>query len=175
MRLRAAALILSCDIVPSISGLVPAPGHRTEEVTMERNHPREDCAALILGHYHQRRAGVARIRQTWLPTVRIRQPGKRKVRRWVPSRRDCCQYCCQAGRQPPSRDDKPGISAQKMPTPGQSWTVCPCLRIRCSRRAVLSPGALWSGHAWAISRERSRQPAVTLEHSTPVGQQEHSS
>ena len=69
MRLRAAALILSCDIVPSISVLVPAPGHGTEEVTMEGNNPREDCAALMLGHYDQGRSGAARIRQTWLPTA----------------------------------------------------------------------------------------------------------
>jgi len=41
---------------------------------MEAKNPREGCAALVLGHYHQRRAGVARIRQTWLPTARICQP-----------------------------------------------------------------------------------------------------
>jgi hypothetical protein len=41
---------------------------------MERKNPREGYAALILRHYHQRRAGVARIRQTWLPPGRIRQP-----------------------------------------------------------------------------------------------------
>jgi hypothetical protein len=34
---------------------------------MEAKDPREGCAALVLGHYHQRRAGVARIGQTWLP------------------------------------------------------------------------------------------------------------
>jgi hypothetical protein len=36
---------------------------------MEGKNPREGCAALVLGHYHQRRAGVARIRQTWLPST----------------------------------------------------------------------------------------------------------
>jgi hypothetical protein len=41
---------------------------------MEAKNPREGCAALVLGHYYQRRAGVARIRQTWLPTARIRRP-----------------------------------------------------------------------------------------------------
>jgi hypothetical protein len=41
---------------------------------MEAKNPREGCAALVLKHYHQRRAGEARIRQTWLPTGRIRQP-----------------------------------------------------------------------------------------------------
>jgi hypothetical protein len=41
---------------------------------MEGKNPREGCAALILRHYHQRRAGVARIRQTWLPPGRICQP-----------------------------------------------------------------------------------------------------
>jgi hypothetical protein len=41
---------------------------------MEGRNPRKGCAALVLGHYHQRRAGVARIRQTWLPPGRIRQP-----------------------------------------------------------------------------------------------------
>ena len=41
---------------------------------MEGKNPREGCAALVLRHYHQRRAGVARIGQTWLPTGRIRQP-----------------------------------------------------------------------------------------------------
>ena len=42
---------------------------------MERGKtPREGWAALVLRHYHQRRAGVARIRQTWLPTARLRQP-----------------------------------------------------------------------------------------------------
>lgn len=40
---------------------------------MEANHPREGCAALVLRHYRQRRAGVARIRQTWLPTETIRR------------------------------------------------------------------------------------------------------
>jgi hypothetical protein len=41
---------------------------------MEGKNPREGWAALILKHYRQRRAGVARIRHTWLPTVRICQP-----------------------------------------------------------------------------------------------------
>jgi hypothetical protein len=41
---------------------------------MEAKNPREGWAALVLGHYHQRRAGVARIRQTWLPAFRVRQP-----------------------------------------------------------------------------------------------------
>jgi hypothetical protein len=41
---------------------------------MEAKNPREGCAALVLGHYRQRRASVARIRQTWLPTNTIRQP-----------------------------------------------------------------------------------------------------
>jgi hypothetical protein len=36
---------------------------------MEGNNPREDCAALMLGHYDQGRSGAARIRQTWLPTA----------------------------------------------------------------------------------------------------------
>jgi hypothetical protein len=48
---------------------------------MEAKNPREGCAALVLGHYHQRRAGVARIRQTWLPTARIRQPDQASHRR----------------------------------------------------------------------------------------------
>jgi hypothetical protein len=41
---------------------------------MDGKTPREGWAALVLRHYHQRRAGVARIRQTWLPSARIRQP-----------------------------------------------------------------------------------------------------
>jgi hypothetical protein len=32
-----------------------------------KENPRKGCAALVLGHYLQRRAGVARIRQAWLP------------------------------------------------------------------------------------------------------------
>ena len=48
---------------------------------MEAKNPREGCAALVLGHYHQRRAGVARIGQTWLPIVRIRQPDQASHRR----------------------------------------------------------------------------------------------
>jgi hypothetical protein len=40
---------------------------------MEAKNPREGCAALVLRRYRQRRAGVARIRQTWLPIDRIRQ------------------------------------------------------------------------------------------------------
>jgi hypothetical protein len=48
---------------------------------MEGKNPREGCAALVLGRYHQRRAGVARIRQTWLPTGRIRQPDEASQRR----------------------------------------------------------------------------------------------
>jgi hypothetical protein len=44
---------------------------------MERGKtPREGWAALVLRHYHQRRAGVARIRQTWLPSSSIRQPDR---------------------------------------------------------------------------------------------------
>jgi len=30
-------------------------------------HPRKGCAALVLNHYRQRRAGAVRIRQAWLP------------------------------------------------------------------------------------------------------------
>jgi hypothetical protein len=45
-----------------------------EEITMEGKNPREGCAALVLRYYLQHRAGVARIRQTWLPTGRIRHP-----------------------------------------------------------------------------------------------------
>jgi hypothetical protein len=41
---------------------------------MEAKNPREGWAALILRHCHQRRAGVARIRQTWLPNASVRQP-----------------------------------------------------------------------------------------------------
>jgi len=48
---------------------------------MEWKNPREGCAALVLRHYHQRRAGIARIRQTWLPTGRIRQPDEESQRR----------------------------------------------------------------------------------------------
>ena len=51
---------------------------------MEGKNPREGCAALVLKHYHQRRAGVARIGQTWLPTRTIRQPGKSAQRARVP-------------------------------------------------------------------------------------------
>jgi hypothetical protein len=36
---------------------------------MDGKNPREGCAALVLEHYHQRRAGVARIGQTWLPVA----------------------------------------------------------------------------------------------------------
>jgi hypothetical protein len=32
-----------------------------------KEHSRKGCAALVLDHYLQRRAGVARIRQAWLP------------------------------------------------------------------------------------------------------------
>src|ERR1700733_3726083 len=66
MRSRAAALILSCGIVFSIRRPVPAPGHR-RVITMGEENPRKGCAALVLCHYFQRRAGVARIRQAWLP------------------------------------------------------------------------------------------------------------
>ena len=73
--LRAAALILSCDIVPLFRW--PRPGARPphEENTMEggRLHARA-VPLFILGRYRQRRAGVARIRQTWLPSARIRPP-----------------------------------------------------------------------------------------------------
>src|SRR5579862_4103180 len=75
MRLRAAALILSCDIVPLLRW--PRPGAWPPHIgdhDGEGKTPREGWAALVLRHYHQRRAGVARIRQTWLPSVRIRQP-----------------------------------------------------------------------------------------------------
>src|SRR5580704_15249007 len=75
MRLRAAALILSCDIVPLLRW--PRPGAwppRIGDHDGRGKTPREGWAALVLGHYRQRRAGVARIRQTWLPSARIRQP-----------------------------------------------------------------------------------------------------
>src|ERR1022692_3166456 len=77
MRWRAAALILSCDIVPLLRWPRPGawPPHRGNHDGREE-YPREGCAALVLRHYHQRRAGVARIGQTWLPTGRIRQPDK---------------------------------------------------------------------------------------------------
>jgi hypothetical protein len=64
------------------------------------------------------------------------------------------------------------------PEDAHPWTVLDGLPVPTDQMLASSrpePGALWSGHAWAISRERSRQPAVTHEHSTPVGQQEHSS
>jgi hypothetical protein len=34
--------------------------------------------------------------------------------------RDCCQYCCQAAGQDPSRADNPGTSAQHMTGNGRS-------------------------------------------------------
>lgn len=47
MRLRAAARILSCDIVPQSGSHVPAPGHHAEVITMEETgHPRKGCATL---------------------------------------------------------------------------------------------------------------------------------
>jgi hypothetical protein len=56
---------------------------------MEAKNPREGWAALILRHWHQRRAGVARIRQTWLPSATICQPDQASQqawhRRWEPS------------------------------------------------------------------------------------------
>src|SRR5437763_12227498 len=69
MRLRAASLILSCDIVSSnpvalSRRLATVGGSRWKD----KQNPREGCAALVLRCYLQRRAGVARIRQTWLPT-----------------------------------------------------------------------------------------------------------
>jgi hypothetical protein len=47
---------------------------------MEGKTPREGWAALVLRHYHRRRAGVAGIRQTWLPFTRVRQPDGRYAR-----------------------------------------------------------------------------------------------
>ena len=64
---------------------------------MEGKNPREGCAALVLRHYRQRRAGVARIRQTWLPTGRIRQPN------------EASQPACGAG---------PSPHADRLPTSG---------------------------------------------------------
>src|ERR1700722_3845692 len=74
MRSRAAALILSCDIVPLLRW--PRPGAWPPHIgdhDGKGKTPREGWAALVLRHYHQRRAGVARIRQTWLPSLSIRQ------------------------------------------------------------------------------------------------------
>jgi len=48
---------------------------------MEGENPREGWAALVLRHYHQRRAGVARIRQTWLPGAAYASHTKRHNRR----------------------------------------------------------------------------------------------
>ena len=44
---------------------------------MEGRNPREGCAALVLRHYRQRRAGVARIGQTWLPDGILRRQMRR--------------------------------------------------------------------------------------------------
>src|SRR5579859_8235679 len=81
MRLRAASLILSCDIVPLLRW--PCPGALATAKRRSRwkgKTPREGWAALVLRHYHQRRAGVARIRQTWLPRLRIRHRPPRRQR-----------------------------------------------------------------------------------------------
>src|SRR5271165_4106347 len=77
IRLRAAALILSCDIVPLLRWPRPGawPPHMGDHDGRGKTS-REGWAALVLRHYHQRRAGVARIRQTWLPSARIRQPDR---------------------------------------------------------------------------------------------------
>ena len=45
---------------------------------------------------------------------------------------DCCQNRCHAHGQLRTPDDRPGISAQQPATPGQSWTTCLSLRMRCS-------------------------------------------
>src|SRR5215831_756757 len=69
IRRRAAALILSCDIVPLFRWPRPGAWPPQRVITMEGEirTPREGCAALVLKRYRQRRAGLARIRQTWLP------------------------------------------------------------------------------------------------------------
>ena len=46
--------------------------------------------------------------------------------------RDCCQHCCQAAGQRPSRADSCGMSAHRTVHDGRSWTMCPLLRIRRS-------------------------------------------
>jgi hypothetical protein len=55
IRRRAAALILSCDIVPSFRQ--PVPALATAESSRWKETPREGCAALVLSRYPS--AGLA--------------------------------------------------------------------------------------------------------------------
>jgi hypothetical protein len=71
---------------------------------MEAKNPREGCAALVLGHYHQRRAGVARIRQTWLPTARLREPDQ--------ASQPACAAGCKCGRPPTVGVSTPAATCQ---------------------------------------------------------------
>jgi hypothetical protein len=52
----------------------------------------------------------------------------------IPRTCSCCQYCCQATGQWLTDADRCGISAQPTTGDGRSWTMCPLLRIRCSRK-----------------------------------------
>src|SRR5580692_5097472 len=49
----------------------------------------------------------------------------------MPSR--CCQYRCHVAGQRLTRTASLGTSAQLTDHDGRSWTMCPLLRIRCSR------------------------------------------
>ena len=60
MRLRAAALILSCAIVSSIRWLRPGAQPPQSDHDGGGRNPHEGCAALVLNRYRQRRARVTR-------------------------------------------------------------------------------------------------------------------
>ena len=69
----------------------------------------------------------------------------------MPCNRDCCQHCCQAAGQRLTGTGGCGISAQRTTNGGRAWTMCPLLRIRCSR-AERNSVAVRAGRA-AASRE----------------------
>lgn len=58
----------------------------------------------------------------------------------TPQALDCCQNCCHGHGQLQTRDDRHGTSPQKVATPGQFWTGCPCLRIcECQKAGGFEP------------------------------------
>jgi hypothetical protein len=157
---------------------------------MEGRNPRKGCAALVLGHYHQRRAGVARIRQTWLPPGRIRQPDEAsQPASRVPGSgsaggllRNPPEGAFTPARTCPGRLRRPfviagprsaalagvGVTSETAAGPRRLWAITPKTTFLCGRwRQRPQPGeaADQSDTAHSLTRRRPRSAAAGLSHS----------
>ena len=83
-------------------------------------------------------------------------------RRSRPFCRDCCQHCCRTVGRRRSHADTFGMLAQYKATDVRSWTMCPLLRIRCSRACCVPELSSRAGERVRGSAEshRSRTGSV---------------